>query len=124
MPPPGAQHISIPLTHRLAVLVVVALGLVPLTLAWSVCGRPGITPVEALFTVHQQPVCHGSAEVFTSRPSPQPCSPWPLVSRLHGPSGAIGGEATAEASVAFSLCHAPIVAAVGFLVAHPTVCTE
>ena len=57
MPPPRElQHISIPLTHRLAVLVVVALGLVPLTLAlvrlWAVTG---ITPVEALFTVHQQP---------------------------------------------------------------------
>ena len=57
MPPTRElQHISIPLTHRLAVLVVVALGLVPLTLAlvrlWAVTG---ITPVEALFTVHQQP---------------------------------------------------------------------
>ena len=57
MPPPRElQHTSIPLTHRLAVLVVVALGLVPLTLAlvrlWAVTG---ITPVEALLTVHQQP---------------------------------------------------------------------
>ena len=57
MPPTRElQHISIPLTHRLAVLVVVALGLVPLTLAlvrlWAVTG---ISPVEALFTVHQQP---------------------------------------------------------------------
>ena len=46
----------IPPTHWLAVFFVIALGLFPLTLAllrlWAVTG---IGPVEALFTVHQQP---------------------------------------------------------------------
>ena len=46
----------IPPTHWIAVFFVIALGLIPLTLAllrlWAVTG---IGPVEALFTIHQQP---------------------------------------------------------------------
>ena len=46
----------IPATHWLAVVLVIALGLFPITLAllrlWAVTG---ISPVQALFTVHQQP---------------------------------------------------------------------
>ena len=91
---PGSCNTSASHSHRLAVLVVVALGLVPLTLAlvrlWAVTG---ITPVEALFTVHQQP---GAMEALRfsllEALASTLLSPWPLVSRLHGPSGAIGGE--------------------------------
>ena len=46
----------IPATHWVAVVLVIALGLFPITLAllrlWAVTG---ISPVQALFTVHQQP---------------------------------------------------------------------
>lgn len=53
---PMMRATRIPVTHWLAVALVIALGLFPMTLAllrlWAVTG---ISPVQALFTVNQQP---------------------------------------------------------------------
>ena len=64
----------IPPTHWLAVFSVIALGLFPLTLAllrlWAVTG---IGPVEALFTVHQQPGAMEALRFSAMEALPQPC---------------------------------------------------
>ena len=57
MPPHSVMRTGrIPVTHWVAVVLVIALGLFPISLAllrlWAVTG---ISPVQALFTVHQQP---------------------------------------------------------------------
>ena len=64
----------IPPTHWFAVFFVIALGLIPLTLAllrlWA-GHRNG--PVEALFTIHQQPGAMDALRFSCWKPSLQPC---------------------------------------------------